>query len=972
MRTHGNAAKVAARWGLSVSFWLILPSLGHGASQDLYLQSLTNFETYGESIWHSASYSGAPPDAGYWGDGATTGNGGVRGSAGVALAYAVMVLAQPTSPNNSTRLNHLRQALNYNANTHTSGSYVAEDGKKWGWNSSSPGTCSSAGSDWQTSLWASPTAFACFLQASNLPPATIQAVQTMLVSEANHRASVSPCSGWVGDTKAEENGWDDNVVACAAAWLSTNANAATWLTSAQSYLANTYTSSSTTGDPLASYVTTVTAYPDWAIENHGFFHPEYAMVAGEEMGDSYVMVRWMNPSLVAQLEPFAAHNVLNEWNSLNHSVFAWGELAYPDGEDWALHSYGENSYVAYLAAHLNDPVGRFADNNIAQLLRYRQSLNGNGQFVGPSGGGFYREAVQAYRTGMAWLQWQVADYPSGPTAAPATAFEWLPDVALITHRNTNYFCSISYGPQTNGSAAKIMAIIDPPPVSVPTNTYLTTPREPGIIGLGAMGYPTSGGLVSLTTNASGFTAELRLTNGTAGTTEVYVSSTGSSVAIVEVPQPFGSVTGTAGSFCLGIQNDPLAGGSRLLQWTGGAVTVTNLSGISVNLTNAWVCVAGRYGLAAGPGGYFNYQAASGYTRLNQVGGLNESGAAEDTLQYLPTNATSPRYAVWFPGNTAAQTATNAAQVTWSVSSSNATLTFPGSNGSPVQIVATLPAAPIYPPYAVGVSNVTGSSNQSGYPPTNAVDGNSATFWVSSGTAAGQGPAVSHPEWLAVSFPRQVAVAEFVVYPRYKYGPSNVQVRLNGASVYQGTMANSASPLDVKLSPPVYATNAQLYITSSYDPSYPTSPRNVQVVEMTFYERAAPGTYGDWEMQTFTSAQLTNSTYEGPLADPDGDGVPNLVEFAAGGNPLVADASVARIQALPVGSGEFAFQYHQRKNLGDVTSILEYSTNLVNWSATLPLSVTNVSDLGTTWLMQATFPLAPGPGYFRIQYLWPGL
>src|SRR5438093_681073 len=39
----------------------------HATSQQLYLQCLTNFETYAESIWHTASYSGAPPDAGYWG-----------------------------------------------------------------------------------------------------------------------------------------------------------------------------------------------------------------------------------------------------------------------------------------------------------------------------------------------------------------------------------------------------------------------------------------------------------------------------------------------------------------------------------------------------------------------------------------------------------------------------------------------------------------------------------------------------------------------------------------------------------------------------------------------------------------------------------------------------------------------------------------------------------------------------------------
>jgi len=939
-----------------------------GQSQALYFQCLTNFEKYGETIWHSANYTGAPPDAGYWGDGATTGNGGIRGNAGVTLAYAVMVLAQPDSPSNTTRLNHIRQALNYNAGSHTSGSYVAEDGKKWGWNTGSPGTCSGSGTDWQTSLWTAPAAFACFLQQSNLPSATILAVQNMLISEANHRATVSPCSGWVGDTKAEENGWDGNVVTCAAAWLPSNTNAANWLLSAERYLANTYTINSTAGDPLASWVTTITAYPDWAIENHGFFHPEYAMVAGEEMGDSWLMARWMNASVSGELEPFATHDALTEWDSLNRCIFGWGELAYPAGEDWALHSYGEDSYMAWLAAHFNDPVGRFADNNIAQLERFRQGINANGQFIGPSGGGFYREAVQAYRTGMAWLQWQAADYPSGTATAPPSSFEWLPDVAIIASRNTNYYCSICYGPQTNGSAAKIMAMIDPVFISVPTNTYLTTPREAGIIGLGGMGYPTSGGLVSLVTNATGFTAELHLTNGALGTTEVYINSTGVSVGILEVPQPVGEAAAAAGSFCVGIQNDPLAGGSRLLQWAGGAATVTNLSGVSVNMTNNWVCVAGRYGMAAGPGGYFNYQTASGYTRLNEVGGLNESGVAEDTLQFMATNQATPRYAVWFPGNSAAVTASNAAQVTWVVNNTNGTLTFPGANGTLAQITAGVPRPVVYPPYTVPISSVSGSSFQSGYPPTNAVDGNTSTFWVSSGVNPGQGPTTNHPEWLAVTFPRQVAVSEFLVYPRPVnggYGPKAMQMWLNGTAVYSGTMSGTAT-LDVPLSKPIYATNAELYITSSYDPTYPTNSRNVQVVEMIFLERAAPGTYGDWELQTLTAAEMSNPLYEGPTADPDGDGVPNLLEFAVGGNPIVADANLATVQSF-LAAGQFDLQYRQRKNLGDVSASFETSTNLVHWSAVVPVSTNEVSDLGNAWMLQAYFSLPPVPQFFRIRY-----
>src|SRR5215472_31427 len=101
---------------------LILPLLHVKAqpvnSQQVYLQCLTNFETYAQSIWHTSS---TIPDSGYWGDGGSTGNGGIRGNSGIALAYAVLCIALPNDPQYSNRLNYVRQALNYDYNTHVTG-----------------------------------------------------------------------------------------------------------------------------------------------------------------------------------------------------------------------------------------------------------------------------------------------------------------------------------------------------------------------------------------------------------------------------------------------------------------------------------------------------------------------------------------------------------------------------------------------------------------------------------------------------------------------------------------------------------------------------------------------------------------------------------------------------------------------------------------------------------------------------------
>jgi hypothetical protein len=930
-------------------------------SQSIYLQCLTNFETYAETVWHTSS---TIPDSGYWGDGGSTGNGGIRGNSGIAVAYAVLCIALPNDPKFTNRLARVRQALNYDYNTHVTGSYDTTDGHPWGWSGDS--------TDWQTPEWSGSMGLACMLVQSNLPAPTIAGVRTVVVSEANHRASLAPLSGHVSDTQAESDAWQANILALAAAWMSTSNQSITWSNAAKNYLVNTYTIDQTTGDPFLSWLITTNLYDDWALENHGFFHPTYEMVAGMSAGDSMLMARMASPNIATSFQPFAGHNVVAVWtNILSGMIMDSGDFGYPDGLDWELHDYEQCSYITWMAAHFNDPVARWDDLRLAQLTRYRQIVNNNdttapgyyGAFVGASGGGFYREAVEARRVAISWLQWNFADYPTGPTNTLVPTLENLTDVAALSCRGTNGFVTISYGPQTNGSPARIMAVIEPPAAGFPSNTIVTTPRLPGIIGLGAMGSPTGGWLVNLTTNGNGFFAELQLTNGANGTTEVYFDNTGDCVGIIEVPSPAaGQVGSAAPSFSTGIENDPLCGGSRQLDWSNGSATITNRTGVSTNIANNWVSVSDYYGLTFGPGGYLNYTATKTYNRL---------GAAEDTLAFMPTNSLAPRYAVYFPGKSAQETSNLAAQVSWTFSGTNATLTFP-ANGGTAQISALVLPPPVnsgLSPYRLNIAGINASSSQAGYPPTNAADNNLSTFWVSYGTNAGQGPAPSHPEWLRVSFPRLCGVSEFQVAPRTLnggYGPANVQLWLNGTPVTTNTMTATGT-LDVKFSPPLYATNAELYITGSYDTGNTNSPRNVQVVELDFFERAQPGTFADWQLQNFTDAQLANSLFGAANADPDGDGVPNLLEFVVGGNPLTPDATNALVRASQLSAGQFAIQFQERNSLGNVVRQFQSSGDLLNWSNATPISISPLQNLGNKTIYQAVFPLGPTLRYFRLSY-----
>src|SRR5260370_2451872 len=115
------------------------------------------------------------------------------------------------------------------------------------------------------------------------------------------------------------------------------------------------------------------------------------MGGGMSLGDSLIRAKLAGTNIAAQIQPFAEHKVIAVWtNNLNAMVLASGEFAYPAGLDWELHDYEQNSYITWMAAHFNDPLARWADGQLAQLVRTRQLVNGDGEFVGPSGGGFYR------------------------------------------------------------------------------------------------------------------------------------------------------------------------------------------------------------------------------------------------------------------------------------------------------------------------------------------------------------------------------------------------------------------------------------------------------------------------------------------------------------------------------------------------------------------------------------------------------
>jgi hypothetical protein len=83
-----------------------------------YLQALVKFEPWAESVWKEYNKI---PGSGYFGDGQTEGNGGIRGTCGIALSYVVLIQEFPDSPERVHRLKRVEEALRYAIETHSSG-----------------------------------------------------------------------------------------------------------------------------------------------------------------------------------------------------------------------------------------------------------------------------------------------------------------------------------------------------------------------------------------------------------------------------------------------------------------------------------------------------------------------------------------------------------------------------------------------------------------------------------------------------------------------------------------------------------------------------------------------------------------------------------------------------------------------------------------------------------------------------------
>jgi hypothetical protein len=573
---------------------------------------------------HLPYAEGQYKSGGYFGNGQSVEHG-ARTNADYAFIYSFIYkkCQDQTLPNGLTFdaiKQHALAAIRYSYNTHKTGTINCTDGIKWG-------------IVWESSMWTESLGYAAWLMWDDLTVADKAAVKAVIVAEANYNLSRTIPTAINSDTKAEENGWDTNILAVAASMFPEEKNAEAWTLRCKQFAMNTYSVASDIyrKDPVNDVVDGKTVadwhiggnlFPDYALENHNFFHTSYLNIPIQEMSESLLAYKAMqNQTTPAFAVPNALkHNVAGVWNSmLKELIMADGIEAMPNGNDWSMYIYDELSTYAAMACIYRDADALMMESLILQWAKYRQSTCADGAFLLNPDVAERRMAVTARRLVFAHMYHD--NFPTtGMTAPSWTEFsrkhemtKLLPYSGIVRNNNDDKYVTFSWFQSADGTSYKsYMGMVSP---NDPNNSNIVFPFKMANTGnftgyIDVTGYTRNASFVSNTFDlypkSFSTTGRLNVTGGSLNKYLTFYSTPGKATIYQE--DLVGAVAGTVskdGGLMLGITTDVLTKLSRTIYSQTGNIksngdAVSTMTGNWVNVDNVLgMVVNGGSGIAFG-------------------------------------------------------------------------------------------------------------------------------------------------------------------------------------------------------------------------------------------------------------------------------------------------------------------------------------------------------------------------------------
>ncbi len=353
---------------------------------------------------------------------------GVRTNADLSMVCAFLVkFAQPKFtplPRGVTYdmlERYAMQSLIFAYSTHKANKLkVCKDNRYWG-------STSVEDHVWESSLWAMSVAYSAFFLWDKLTVEQKGYIYKLLVAECNYQLNRTIPTGYESDTKAEENGWEADVLAATLGLFPADSLAPQWFERMRLFAVNSY---SHTNDKNKCFVIDPdydgtrycdlyigrNLYDDYTLQNHNLFHTSYQNVVIQELGEAALALQLFQSNRddngSAPAKPWHSNALMHNCQEVQDSVLNWlaltdGELAMPNGNDWSLFLYDQITSYSTLATFRHDPDCLMLENVAYKQIKARQTTTPDGSWLLRPDVQARRMGVQAHRVMMTYLMHMV-------------------------------------------------------------------------------------------------------------------------------------------------------------------------------------------------------------------------------------------------------------------------------------------------------------------------------------------------------------------------------------------------------------------------------------------------------------------------------------------------------------------------------------------------------------------------------------
>lgn len=387
------------------------------------LQMLANSMKYAKNIWYECQAPNSKGEVcGYFKANSAGQNNedGVRTNADFSMIcafvykYGLNKVALPAGVTWDDVKDMAIRSLVFGYSTHKANKFkITSNNAYWG-------SVSNADHVWESSLWAMSLAYASHFLSDELSDAQKGYIYNMIKAECNYELQRSIPTGYAGDTKAEENGWETNILACALGLYPDDELAPQWFERLREFAINCYSHAGDATDATIidpDYDDTAVKdlfkgknlYDDFTLQNHNYFHTSYQNVVIQELGESHLalsLFQGENPKWKTNALMHNNQEVMD--NVLCYLALADGELAMPNGNDWSMFLYDQITSYTTLACFLRDPNALMLENLAYKNIKARQSTTADGSWLLNSDIGPRRMGVEGHRVMMTYLMHEIA------------------------------------------------------------------------------------------------------------------------------------------------------------------------------------------------------------------------------------------------------------------------------------------------------------------------------------------------------------------------------------------------------------------------------------------------------------------------------------------------------------------------------------------------------------------------------------